>query len=579
MRKWIALMTLAILSALVLSVFPAQAAPNERVIRVENETFFSFTPNQTGYWTFVTSNRGPYDPRLWLRNTYGHLIAEDDDTAGDLNAIIKVHLVQGAEYILQAGFWRGTTGSYTLTVFMSDTFARPERPRPPAPVAVDVPAAGGTIQGTRDNRDFLYRFTPNATGFWRVQLLGDEIDWGFLDAHENLFGFNTHEESDFYMVLHLVAGATYYIEGTSWDWEGYTLEITRATAFTPWLDWEEYARWGLAIDFDAPRAPLTATPVALTEPATYFSFTPGTTGPFHIAMSRDDEDLMVIVTDTVGSFLALDGNWWRWDYDGMVITLAAGVEYIIKVSSDWDYILGENTVWITPYTPGAAPEDEVETTPQLRHMNAHRIPAAGGMVNVGGADSDVFVFTPNTRGSWTIELTGTSTVELMVMDDFFSFTVDESGWLNTSVSLYLEARHDYVIYTWVSWGWDDAFLNITPTNQLHPVPGQQTMTRRVAQETDFSFIPAETGYWIFQTTENNGDPLLTLLDAQGAVLATDDDGGEGLNALIKIHLTAGQRYTLRAGFFAGGGSYRLTVSRSGVQQAQALTVLDPPRIS
>jgi hypothetical protein len=58
------------------------------------------------------------------------------------------------------------------------------------------------------------------------------------------------------------------------------------------------------------------------------------------------------------------------------------------------------------------------------------------------------------------------------------------------------------------------------------------------------------------------DTYLTLQDANGAQLATDDDTGEGTNALLTHPVTAGTTYRLLAGTYgagARGGAYRLLV--------------------
>jgi hypothetical protein len=69
------------------------------------------------------------------------------------------------------------------------------------------------------------------------------------------------------------------------------------------------------------------------------------------------------------------------------------------------------------------------------------------------------------------------------------------------------------------------------------------------------------------------DPYLRLLDAEGKVLAEDDDSGGAFNALLEaLTLEAGQTYTLEVRGFADqvGGAYFLAVI------AQAVTL--PPTV-
>jgi hypothetical protein len=84
----------------------------------------------------------------------------------------------------------------------------------------------------------------------------------------------------------------------------------------------------------------------------------------------------------------------------------------------------------------------------------------------------------------------------------------------------------------------------------------------------FSFTPNESGFWAFSTGDNGAsDPLLTLYDRRG-ILATDDDSGEGYNALLLVPLEAGVQYFLHAGFWTGGGNYTLYAERAALPAAQ-----------
>ena len=100
----------------------------------------------------------------------------------------------------------------------------------------------------------------------------------------------------------------------------------------------------------------------------------------------------------------------------------------------------------------------------------------------------------------------------------------------------------------------------------------------VNEPTEFSFTPSESGYWVFETSDNTGDPLLRIYDAQGLLIAEDDDGGAGLNALITVYLDAGSTYVINARFFSDtdDGDYTLTVE---LDSAQAGDDAPPPIIS
>lgn len=58
------------------------------------------------------------------------------------------------------------------------------------------------------------------------------------------------------------------------------------------------------------------------------------------------------------------------------------------------------------------------------------------------------------------------------------------------------------------------------------------------------FTPTTSGYYIFSTNRTSGDPQIFLFSTNGALLDSDDDGGESLNALLEYYLMAGNTYYL-----------------------------------
>jgi len=85
-------------------------------VRVTEATDFVFTPDRSGTWEFRTSDNGNSDPMLYLYVLHGNLVAEDDDSGGNLNALITANLDAGESYVINARFWADGGGSYLLTV-------------------------------------------------------------------------------------------------------------------------------------------------------------------------------------------------------------------------------------------------------------------------------------------------------------------------------------------------------------------------------------------------------------------------------------------------------------------------------
>ncbi|MCL2528640.1 MAG: hypothetical protein FWE42_09515 [Defluviitaleaceae bacterium] len=551
-------------------------APNTVSVNITEETFFSFTPNTTGYWTFVTSNNtGDSSPRLSVVNHYGHVLATNSGTAQGGNAIVTLHLVEGAPYVIQAGAAWGSVGSYTLTVSVSDEFERPVR-HVPTPVA--IPGGGGFVRG---HDRLLYTFTPETSGLWVFEAAstGLYVEIEIMDSHGNFIAGSMDEwATGFRATIRLVAGVEYTIRGWS-DWDGvYTLDISPTDTFEPWIDWVMFAEWGITLDLDADREVLSPAGVEQSvNEEIHFSFTPDTTGPWLIGIEDSISDIFAIVTDTYGSFISVvEGSLWWGDW--IVIDLEAGVEYVIWASSFW----GENINFTLVVEPLDVREPDLDLDLDIDSSWGYvddwrtRIPSGGGYFTL---DNEYwFVFAPEETSSWSIQISGAgnSWSELDISDPSSSFWVRSNG---SVISMHMAGGVDYTIEAWVGGSTSQAVLHVSPTYEIHVPNANVNAMRRITQEAEFSFVPAISGYWIIYTSQNVGatDPHLWLLDASGNILAQDDDGGEGLNALIKIRLEAGVEYVIRAGFFAGAGEYVLNVQMAGGAEAEReLVVLLPP---
>ena len=77
----------------------------------------------------------------------------------------------------------------------------------------------------------------------------------------------------------------------------------------------------------------------------------------------------------------------------------------------------------------------------------------------------------------------------------------------------------------------------------------------------YSFTPATTGSYTFESSANTGDPYGWLYNSGQAQIASDDDSAGNRNFLITYSLTAGQKYFIAGGCYSTGiGSYTLKVT-------------------
>jgi len=522
-------------------------------VQVTEATEFIFTPAATGYWSFRTSdNEG--DPRLWIRNMYGVQIATDDDSGGNLNAHIVVHLVEGVDYIVEAGFFGGGTGSYTLSVNMVDRFVRPTRPME----VIEIPGEGGTVELEWWN-DRL-SFTPNTTGLWAFDLsyiefieitdpFWNNIAWVYFwdsDYHEGVF------------TVHLVESVEYRLNlQSSWHADYYAITVSLSDVPIPWFPIDVFAEYGFHIDLNANFVQIPGSGGELSVQDTAgFSFVPDYTGAWSFATSGTGSDIILILSDEHVSFFAY-GDWWS--DNGITMYLSEDARYFIWVLEEaaWDYLplySGSFTLTVSPTSV------EIGGGATSASSQLPAISPGGGIQEVSW-DNFGFSFTPATTGTWTIQA-GPYVDHLEISDASHSFWIAANR--DGVITVDLAAGVEYFIYAEL-WWWGDHTCSIFVTQHyvINHFNSDAATTRHVIRESEFNFIPDQTGMWVIRTFANgNSDPLLQLLDIQGNVIAEDDDGSDGLNAIIKMELTAGQVYTIRAGFFAGStGRYQLSVSR------------------
>ncbi|MBI0536548.1 hypothetical protein D9599_13275 [Roseomonas sp. KE2513] len=95
----------------------------------------------------------------------------------------------------------------------------------------------------------------------------------------------------------------------------------------------------------------------------------------------------------------------------------------------------------------------------------------------------------------------------------------------------------------------------------------------------FFALPADRSNLTARTRglSSGTDTALALLDADGTVLAEDDDGGDGLASLLPIGRAANEPLTLRASLVGGTGSFELVLEREDPLAADFPTSLEAAR--
>ena len=436
--------------------YSPSGSPNTTSVFVTGETSFSFTPNVTGYWTFEATHIYDMHPHFRVFNHYGHQLASRSD-------IITLHLVEGVPYVVDVSCWmRGDfadgNGSFTLVVSVSDEFIPPTSPRLEPN---EIPGSGGHSEGYDD---IYYIFTPDTCGLWEILIDVDDAElvyFSITDWDSNEIAFVYDPIPGFHGTVRLVSGVEYRLRGwVEWD-HAYSIYISPAEEFIPWFDWEWLFELmdevGLTVDLESDETIIPPSGGSFeVDGARSFTFTPEETGPWFFTADGGSADMIVILTDSYGSFITLDEVWWGWGMH-FIKELSQGVEYVIRFAP-FAYSTGSVTFTVTSYEGIEWPEDD-DTWDWEWQWQEERIPSGGGFTVV---DLDtMYLFSPEFTGSWTIDLTYMPWGGISIRDESSSFRI--SAREVPSISVHLAAGNEYVIDTGEA-GWRQiAILNISPT--------------------------------------------------------------------------------------------------------------------
>ena len=108
-------------SASIVVVPPEKIPPEGGEFTVTVSQGYIFSPEQAGLWEFRTSNNGNHDPYLVIFDGYSDLlVAEDDNSGEDNNALISVQIPADMVFHINTGFNGIGPVEYTLTVSRVD---------------------------------------------------------------------------------------------------------------------------------------------------------------------------------------------------------------------------------------------------------------------------------------------------------------------------------------------------------------------------------------------------------------------------------------------------------------------------
>jgi len=167
----------------------------------DSTQFFTFTPGWDDVWVIRTYDNGDDDPLIRIFDANGNWIAEDDDNAGDRNAILILYLNGGETYVIEADYW-GQGGDYMLAVYYAE----------------EIPSDGGVI-----NIDGVtgFSFVPDESGTWEFYTSNNgnyDPQLYIKDKNGNTLANDddSGDNNNAYLTVNLSAGETYVVIATLW---------------------------------------------------------------------------------------------------------------------------------------------------------------------------------------------------------------------------------------------------------------------------------------------------------------------------------------------------------------------------
>jgi len=419
----------------------------------------------------------------------------------------------------------------------TDTYIPPSPATPPPPPQSQALLAYGdvvTVNGTTE-----FTFTPALSNAWMIRTFESGVNDPILEVADSRGYVIAGDDdggggSDALIVMFLNAGETYTITVRFYgsDYGNCTLSLTSAGEI-PGRGGELNIIGWMAVVFvpnDGGKWE-------------FFTSDNGTADPMLVLY---DKNGIVIDSDDDS---AGDSNAW------LITELNAGEAYILVARN---YDANENgrfKLTVNPYTEEPLPDV----------VFGGVLPEEGGEFSVVAPAA--FEFVPGQTGIWGFRTSDNDCDPVLTIYDSNGEWVaeddDSGGKYDAFIIVGLQAGELYYIYATtyeeVS-GRYTLSVFILPVEEMDSTGGTVTVDGATA----FVFVPNKSGFWEFRTSNNgDSDPLLSIYNDYGDLLAFDDDGEDGYNSYISIELKEGVEYMVFAGFYSGNtGSYDLTVRRS-----------------
>ena len=275
-------------------------------------------------------------------------------------------------------------------------------------------------------------------------------------------------------------------------------------------------------------------------------FTPSVSGIWVLSTSDNaSTDPIVFLFDSNRNILDYDDDSGGGDNALITIFLEANVPYVIIASYNAGYTVGgyKLTVELAPDVP----------------------PAEDGLSGMGGnvrvTDYAELEFVPSQTGVWVFITWDSGACDPYVQirhesgelvgeddDSAGGFGFDYNAFAVTGL---MEEETYYIVAG--CYGDESGEFTLTVLYLPTQMIGDDGGVFEITGLAGYFFIPGQSGEWKIWTSDNEGgDPVLFMYDVSGEdiyMIAYDDDGLDGLNALITMDLNIESMYYIIAGFY------------------------------
>ena len=175
--------------------------------------YFSFTPNNTGFYTFESLSIVSGDPVARLYNNSQEQLVYNDDGGQEWNFRIAYHLIESVTYYLKVGCYNTGTGTYDIIVKNSVS----------SDIAANIACLGANynVSTSYEYQVSYYKFTPSVTNKYLTYSFNNTSDPKVWIYNSNLNLVESNDDTagnyNFRISREYSADQTYYLVAAHYD--------------------------------------------------------------------------------------------------------------------------------------------------------------------------------------------------------------------------------------------------------------------------------------------------------------------------------------------------------------------------